>query len=173
MIKCKLTSKGTMSYSLNKNLTRRWWNLGHQVYSCYLSITTISFLEAHIYSMNVILTSYNNKNNQLRTWKSDYKRFTKCINWLTSAPHLPIEWWETGRGCITQVQATCCQEKSPSPRWAGEVTCFLTALRLECEFWFHRRKYSYIKHSQKLTTWPAAPKFSIKYIGCDWLTYTK
>ena len=99
------------------------------------------FLEAHIYSMNVILTSYNNN---LITSKSGQTGLTKCIKWLTSAHHLPVEWWETGRGCVTQVQAICCQVKSPSLRWAGEVTCCPSALRVECKFWLHRRKCSCI-----------------------------
>ena len=43
MIRYKLIPKCTMPYSLNKNLIKRWWNLVHQVYQCYLSITTITF----------------------------------------------------------------------------------------------------------------------------------
>ena len=101
------------------------------------------------------------------------ERFTKCMKWLTSSPHLPVEWWETGRGCITQVQATCCQIKSPSLRWASEVTRCLSALRVEYKFWLHRRNIHVYTSLKKWATWHAAAKFST-HIGFDgWTTHKK
>ena len=48
---------------------------------------------------NVIMLNECHVDSNLITCRSDHKGFTKCIKWLISAHHLPVAWWETGRGC--------------------------------------------------------------------------